>query len=240
MISNLPSPYATSRTMKLFTTATLVVLTLSAVNSPAHAVLLNFTFGGEVTALLDSEGDPTTLLSSQFAVDDRFTLTFSIDTETPDGTPGDASMGSYEGVTGLSFSFTNGYSASDSEPTNLFIFDEFFSTSDQFQVGASTPSGPSVGGFDAVEFFLILLDTSATVFTSDSIPTDLDLGDFNGSQFAVTFEDSGSQQVLVNSEIDSLSVTAIPEPSAFLFGSVVAALVGVCSNTRRRRRCSAA
>ena len=105
---------------------------------------------------------------------------------------------------------------------------------------------PSLGGTDLVGstfladgvpqsgvLGLSFVDLTASIFNSNALPSSFSLSDFDttGSTGFISGVDSDLNQVGLNFTIDSVSVTAVPEPGGFCF--VAATALGIL---RRRRR----
>ena len=189
--------------------------------SPAHADLI-FTFAGEVASV-------DTPLDSQFTVGDTFTFTFSIDETTAD-TNSSPEDGVYPGVTGVSFSYSNGYTGGAASSPILAVQSRssFDALSSQFN-----PTGAGVSGQTPSFIEFSLDDTTATAFTSDAIPTALDINDFDVTRLQLFFSGSAGE-TSVTGIITSASVTlsAVPEPSSL----AVWVLGGLMLGFRGRRR----
>lgn len=184
------------------------------------AATITVTFTGTVDFVSPS------ISSGPFEAGDPISGSFQIDSTTPDG-EADPDEGSYEGaISNLTLSFGD-YDGTGSGENELhmrngagFNVDNFFVSSDF--------TGPDVAGFPPFHFLVNLGDSENTVFTSDEIPTSLDLADFEIANVILGFLD-GNNVPSVETSITSLTYT-VPEP-----GVLVLLALGALVNARRRR-----
>jgi hypothetical protein len=102
-------------------------------------------------------------------------------------------------------------------------------------VGSGSVGGPVLvlpwGSTIPMELQLTLASPSATVFSSDALPTRLDVADFSlAAARIIFFGSSPGEQLVVEAVLTSVSV--VPEPSSLLLGIGAAALAW----QRSRRR----
>jgi hypothetical protein len=193
---------------------------LLALATPAGAATITVTFTGTVDFVTPS------ISSGPFQAGDPISGSFQIDSTTPDG-EADPDEGSYEGaISNLTFSIGD-YDGTGSGENELhmrngegFNVDNFFVSSDF--------TGPDVAGFPPFHFLFNLGDTDNTIFTSDDIPTSLDLADFEIANVILGFLD-GNNVPSVETSLTSLTYT-VPEPGAL---ALLALGAGLLAGTRR-------
>jgi len=172
--------------------------------------------------------DPS--VEMQFMVGQPTFLTYVYDTAAPDGDES-PTRGTYHAISSLSGSF--GSYAFSSMGGSISV--EVPSDSDRhvFQVsvqsiGGAEPIGDAVGVFELTGIFSNLEDSTETAFVDDSLPTDLDLMDFDVADVRLRFDD-GNSAVFVRSNVTSLTV---PEPGG---SAGLLAATGALVLLRRRR-----
>jgi len=148
----------------------------------------------EFTARVDDVGDPGNLLQGQLVAGQVLRGRFSFDDSLTDDDP-DASLGSYLVAPGpgndlFASNGTIGFQTHDDFPAlfavnNTSNFDSF----DLFYGGDSIPSTIGLPGVDFVEVDISLRDFDGTAFTSDALPTSLNLSDFESRTFEAFAED---------------------------------------------------
>jgi hypothetical protein len=176
-------------------------------------------FSGTITEIASQIDDGTFVLGAPVSG------SFEIDSATADGEPA-ADFGLYEpAVSVLTLEFGS-YEASAA--TGLLVTRNGMApNSDEFYVETS-PTGEDVAGFPLYRSILQILDDSRTAFSSDAIPTALDLADFDHATVKLDYLD-GSFSYSVHAEITSLSYNSAPEP-----GGAVSMAVGVLVLALRR------
>jgi len=204
-------------------------LSLHLIASASRADLVEFTFNGSVTQVLNLNLAPLTHPLQSAAVGDSLTLTYVFESSTADGN-GAANTGSYNNAI---------QSASVSVGSNLFDYD--FLSSGLILV-ENDLSGPidryraDLFGSDAngnsLSTFLTLADSTATVFSSDALPLTLDLSDFDSQFGQLELPFAGSTAAVsvspeIRFQVDSLTVSVVPLPGAALLGLVGLALAPV-------------
>jgi hypothetical protein len=172
----------------------------------AGAEPITVTFSGTITEIAPQIDDGT------FALGAPVSGSFEIDPDAVDGEPS-PDVGRYDGaVSGFALEFGS-YEASASTGL-LFIRDGMGFSADEFYVETS-PTGPDVAGFPLYRSILQILDTTLAVFSSDAIPTSLDLADFDNATLSLGYLD-GTFSYPVHAEITSLTYTPAPEPGGVL------------------------
>jgi hypothetical protein len=175
-----------------------------ALASAAPATQLIVSFTGSVSIV-----DPA--LASQFAIGDPIAGTVVYESTTPDIQP-DPTFAVYSGAVGSGAFMFGSYSATGSSGS---ITVQLGTSSDSFEAFVGSVTGAPVGSFAVTDLGLRLEDSSATVFPDDSLPTSLDLADFDIARATIGFDD-GNSFALVLADLSALSVTpvSVPEPSA--------------------------
>ena len=145
--------------------------------STATAAQVTATFSGVVTST-----DANTVTIAEVNVDDQVTGEFVFDSATADEAPSDDSFGLYDaGEFRLSVSGYE-YSATDNtiSVVNNGVVISGESAVDVYEV--VTPlrdvAGPNLSGLSPAQIDIVIADTDATVFSNDSLPTSLNLSDF--------------------------------------------------------------
>ena len=170
--------------------------------------LITFPFSGDFSG-------PTDFNSLNAAT--TFSGTYTFESLTPDGVPGDPTFGDYAAVT--SFSLTIGaftFSSSGISFGGITVID---SVPDDYEVALSVVN---VAG-DVVDASLLLSDIDGTVFSSDALPlTPPNLPLFESAVFAATITPSGEFSSSVQGTITSI----LPEPATLsLFALVPLAIL---------------
>ena len=164
--------------------------------------------------------DPS--LTTQFAVGQSFSGTYSFDTEASDiGFPLDPLDAQY--VLLILSVTVDGYVATGSNPFILISNDpvgDFYFLFDQ------SPAGAQVGTLDLVEIIVDLLDTEGTLFSDDTLPASVSLAAFELRNLILLFS---AEEASVVGEVTSLTFgpgpQPTPEPSAgLLLGGALAVL----------------
>lgn len=234
----------------------LCMLLFCGLSATANAQILRYDFSGTVDAA--SAMDPTATSQNIFGAitspGDAYTGFFEIDLGSPQdvvipGTVSGSAIG-YEInpplrmqllLNGVTFEndgtflagVTNDFSDDASFPAvdALSIFDgvDPLFPGEDFVGSTFLAGGVQQSGIFAITFS----DESANAFSSSDLPSNLNLSDFGffGAGGIISGLDDDMNQIGINFFIDSISVTAVPEPSSFCFVAVSAVVV-----LRRRRR----
>jgi MYXO-CTERM domain-containing protein len=204
----------------------LVGLVAFAISHPAGAVPLLLSFTGTIESV-----DPA--LAAEFSVGESVSGSIRYEPTTPDS-EATSLHGRYEAIERSTFRFGS-HTATGSEGTialsNQNSARPILSLPLEDRFDALTRvTGASFGGFAPFGVWLIMQDTSMTAFVSDSLPTELDLADFD-SALVHFFFDPGSQGLTAT--ISTISVTPAPEPA--VGAMVLAGLVALGLGRRRGR-----
>lgn len=227
-----------------------------ACSTTLQGAIVFFEFTGTITSVISNDPDnPSAIFGAIVAPGDPVSGYFSLDTTAP-------VVGSEDGITGSGTAYGQNQpfriflemGGVPFESDGLFIatvVNDFFNTTggtpiDGFGVSDGVETGPDLSGTTILVngevksgwINLQFIDSTATAFDSTAIPTSLNLSDFNfaGGRVGGT-EPSGQINPFFYSatfSIDSMQVTAIPEPSLTLLGSVV--VLGMVVRGRRRSR----
>ena len=104
---------------------------------------------------------------------------------------------------------------------------------DGFDIQIHNPShAPAFGSFFGTQFFAVVLtDTSATAFDSDSIPTSIFLNDFSYNSWALTVDEGQVYGIITGVTVSQ----AIPLPAAFPLFATALAGMGLLGWRRKRK-----
>lgn len=206
----------------------LAALLLSAA---ASAATITVTFTGTVSFV-------ATDLASGFTVGDPVSGTFQYDSDAADTVPADPMLGFYPGATGFAFDF-GGYLATgdapgsavqvDNDAMGTGLFDRFIASKT-----CGTCTGANVGAF-SLQNITFLLSGPSTIFSDDSLPTQLELTDFTQRSASLEFT-NGMTGPQVSALVESLTVT-VPEPGALaLLASGAVSLAAAAGRITRPSR----
>ncbi len=221
--------------------APLAVACALMVAASAQAAAVTYYFGGA----LDTVPDGPSL-----AVGDTFAGSFTFESTALDFYPTAPSNGTYFGGSFSIEGTVKSYSFSGIEQSatcvtsscvGVVVFDQPTSL-DFFQVTSSVFGGPFalVNGPTVDErlpsfLFFRLSDSSATVFDSDALPSNLALSSFDGGKFDIYFTggNSNGSQAIASGSLSYLSAApAIPEAST---SAMLALGLGALAVVRRRK-----
>jgi hypothetical protein len=187
---------------------------LIATAPPAEAVLIDFTFQGGITA----NTDPDTLLPAGFGVGESFTLVIRVDTDTPSGPfPGDypTADGSFYPGAIIDYALMNGATTIDPGVLPASPYSSLQVQNDLFD---SDGIAASIGDLaDAHILAAVIGDT--TPFSSEDIPTSLDLADFDLGLFRYAITGTGdylAPQAEALGAIESITSREVPGPAGSL------------------------
>lgn len=212
-----------------------------------QADIFSFNFTGRVT---ETSG---TTFGAVANVNDPLTGSFTIDTDAAvtNTLPGAGGAGSTvvynQTVAAAKFSVTVDGVVFESDGVlqtsvaNDFAFFagappiDFFVIGDGVETGLANTTGDTIlvdGSQQLGRVSLQLSDDTASAFGSTSLPSSFALSDFDQIQGRINGTDSQGQFGSLTYQLDSLTATAVPEPSASL---LLASLVAALSVLRRRR-----
>lgn len=203
------------------------------VTAHADAITFTATFSGKTETLT---GDFAFLSNKPF----EFSYTF--DATTIDLNPGDPQSGFYPGairdgrfrVTGLMGGPLTWIL--DASGANNAIQVITTSTAHSYNAGADV-NGPSIGSATPVFVSLLLVDRDLEAFSSDALPTSIDLADFEWNR-TIQFTFIGADPTCCSTfgTIERARVQQVPEPSTLALLGI--GLAGVIATVRRRRASS--
>lgn len=207
-------------------------LLLLVVGSQAGAATIRVSLTGTIDSV-DFQ-----LVSGPFAVGDPVSVSFEVDSTTPDAVPDDPSWGYYIGaVSSLSITF-GGYTGTGTGENSLTVEDN--RGAPPFVVEAfavqSEITGDGVAGFPPSHVLFYMFADTTTVFSSDAIPATLDLADFLDPTVVLAFADEQDfivLDVIVAATVESLSYP-VAEPDVLTL--LLLGVLGAAAAPRRMRR----
>ncbi|MGB1125081.1 MAG: PEP-CTERM sorting domain-containing protein [Phycisphaeraceae bacterium] len=202
---------------------TLAFLAMTLPTVHASAALWQITWTGNVNTV-DTE------LASFFSVGDTVTGVLVFDDTTPDTDTDTLNSGSYVGesfVLTINRQLGADY-VSGTESGKAFIsITNDASLTDRLSVGGGKLIGPDVNGIPANSAGISLRDSTGTAIDSPALPTTLNLGDWDTTDFSVGFENGVEADLRGN--VTGLSLVQVPEPTSL-------ALLGLGGLLIARRR----
>jgi hypothetical protein len=207
--------------------------------TPAAATTVTVTFSGVVSGVTDSTDQGALSGSNIVAGVSTFSGGFSFDSAAPPQfqSPG---FGQYPGGT-LTLVIDGVHVFSGANPS-VAIWNDHSTFFDRFNVSPSNSSDstfPFLFNQNDNLFRLTLQDSTSSVFSDASLPTSLDLADFDqrfdGFFVRTDLDRQNGKLWILSGEITSLSVS-LPEPSASGLLVVPAALLVASLTGRRLRR----
>jgi hypothetical protein len=217
--------------LKLGGSAAIIAIALSVGSAaPAAASLATYNFTGDITQVDDG--------FTAFSVGETFSGSLTYNLDTPN--TGDDVSGVYDGLTSLTFNI-GGYTFSMTNPSGTFEVQvgnqgtngTSTETTDRFSVLSDATNGlsGSIPGFTIGSIILRLDDSTGNLFSTDALPSDVTLADFDSNGVFVSFDavvDPG-----ISGELTAFAPAAIPEPGSLAI--LAGALAGMFVMTRRRR-----
>ena len=206
--------------------------------SNAHAKLVTVQFNGTVDFI--SSG-ATGLID----IGNSFSGSYTYETLTPDADASSISGEYIYAIKEMSFFVGDLYFSKGVDPTPSFGTDSILIVNNGFGIdldlyAAIVPvlDGADVGIFSANNFGfeMSLFDQTGTVYTNDSLPSDLNLASFQNSDpnlqptLQLMFTNDGKKSTFSSANISSISTVPVPA-SIWLLGT---GLVGLISLTKRK------
>lgn len=215
----------------------LAVVAVLAPSSAADSATIRYDFDGTIVNRFNNGlPDPSDIFGLTVEVGDSVSGSFTIDTDAPVfGSLNGSISGAAAGYTQsppqtLSVDLAGGVFSSDgvfaSSIANDFQDDlsfppfEQFSVSDGVSSGSADVSGSTIqlnGGSETAQLSLTFTDNDTTAFNSVALPTSLTLADFEIAEGTISgTRPSGNINPFfyqATFQIDSITATAIPEPS---------------------------
>ena len=179
-------------------------------------------------------------LSPTFMLGDGFSGSFMIDPNTPD-IDIDPNTGLYLGAHSFDYVFdgyaSTGAGGGGADSVRVANND---GSGDRFQAnsscGGTSCSGSDIGAYFLSNLTLSMLDSSASVFADDSLPTQLSITDFPGGATAgLVFQHPSNPSENAIATLDHVEIITAPEPSAQLLALVMLAALSARTVRRARR-----
>lgn len=202
---------------------TAVLLLGLAVPTAASALSIRYAFTGTITSV-----DPA--LASAFSTGQAVSVVAVIDAATVPNHP----IPNTSQYVGPAVSAQFGSLSAVANPPSSAINVTDDPGIDEFRIGgAGLNLMPTVGSFGATNIGLVLTDATGTAFSSQALPTSLDLGDFASDSAQLVFQDlSAMTTAVVLADVTSVTVT-VPEPRVGLLAAAL--LAGVALYAYRTR-----
>jgi len=184
-----------------------IVLALLIVSSPTQGAIITFEFSGEVTFVQDYEG----ILGGKVSVGDSFAGTYTFDSTMPDTWPDDPNYGRYySGASGMTFSVGDLELIAPGPNCAISIANR--DNMDGFSIFAG---GFASDGIQITELPLNLYDTTASVFSDDSLPlTHPNINSFD--QRTINVQGVALDNSNVRFRIEGVPISLTPEPDTIL------------------------
>jgi hypothetical protein len=144
--------------------------------SVAGAAEITMHYSGTVTST-----DANAVAIAEIEVGDSVTGQFTFDSDTPDEMPAVPLSGLYEAYSLTLAVHGFNYTASDnniSVANDSALFGEGLVDAFEIVTGLRDVIGPSLSELPPAQIDLVIVDTDATVFADDSLPTSLDISEF--------------------------------------------------------------
>lgn len=191
----------------------------------ASAATITVTFTGAVNFVAPQ-------LSAFFTVGDPVSGSFQIDSDTPDLLPADPVVGLHSSA-GSNFAFDfGGYLASATGPggTQVRVENDAMGGApfDRFVTSKTCNNDCTAATLDIwslVNMTFLVSDSTAAVFSDDSIPTSLDLADFGQRTANLEFIDPERTAGPTVAALLSAVTYTVPEPGALALLALAAALL---------------
>jgi len=209
--------------IKRILVSTFSVSLLALVSLSANATLITIEASG-ITDWVSQPADMSGML------DKTFNMTIVYDDATSDanasldrGDYGAGIVSMYASIDGQALTLSPHPESNSLDSLNVLnnyggpdFFDEFTASTDNLNLDPLNVSLGGLGPYTRIKTGLRLSDSSQTVFSDDSLPTTLDLADFDlGFMYVLLFPQTNDFNTRVDATITSLTVTStsVPEPS---------------------------
>ena len=186
---------------------------------PAHAALITFEFGGQVTSITDASN----FLQGRIVPGQAYSARYSFDSQAPDTQSGDPQVGAYLCASNT-FQMVFGQLTVAIPKSRVVVGNHSFG--DAYSVDAV---GAVPGDFPVTELVLNLEDPTGAAFSNDSLPlSPPSLTRFTTRSFSFDGDPAPNSYYSVHANVTYIQ--AIPEP-----GSLLALSVGLAAVLTRRR-----
>lgn len=166
-------------------------------------------------------------LAGSFAVDGPVNVTVDFDAAFPDTAPDDPTFGRYFtvppdpadfGAISQMTAVVDGYSVQSADGV-IDVYDDFTNqagfTFDRYMAGATADHGlvgAAVGDYTLQATDMVLIDATLTAFSSDALPTSLDVAAFANRQFKLLFRNPSGAFAWVRGEITGIESASSSTP----------------------------
>ncbi|MDH3947719.1 MAG: hypothetical protein OEU74_02050 [Gammaproteobacteria bacterium] len=211
----------------------------------AGAAMVNISFSGDITSISDpsselaSNGFDTSVTSftGLISYDSTLAPLFTSTIVTPNGNGLQTLYGpttAFVTIDGFDFSVSDLLIVRDFAPGTNTDPSSFSGADMLFKSTAGSPSVSNcIGAFSTCGLNIALADTTGTEFSNTSLPTNVDLADFDIHYIQVNASNASGLLYEINGNITSLAVTAVPLPPAlWLFGTGMLGLIGISSRKK--------
>ena len=199
-------------------TMAVLVAALLVTGQPASAALFTFEFSGEVVAMYSDLGGPPPSPWNAVQIGDPWSLTYTFESTTPDNNI-QPEFGNYSGAL-LSYILAVGPASESAALDDYISIENSHAFRDAYDLNIVAPSDKDLR--------LLLIDNTDTSWSTDALPTNLNLAGFNHKELLITGP-SATFVWWIQGDVETFAV--VPEPAAGLL-----AMLPIAVHWRRSRR----